>query len=82
MLTPQEIDDFCKILINLKARGKTIIFISHKLAEVMKLSDQITVLRLGKVMGTVQAKDVDTEDITLMMVGRHIDQGRKKRKDI
>ena len=56
VLTPQEIDEFCDILLKLKEKGKTIIFISHKLAEVMKISDRITVIRLGKVVGTVEKK--------------------------
>lgn len=52
VLTPQEIDEFCDILAGPKASGKTILFISHKMAEVMKISDHITVIRQGKVVGT------------------------------
>jgi len=73
VLTPQEIDEFCDILLGLKKQGKTIIFISHKLAEVMRVSDHITVIRLGKVIGTVKTSETDPEKLTHMMVGRNVD---------
>ena len=79
VLTPQEIDEFCNILMSLREAGKTIIFISHKLAEVMKISDRITVIRLGKVVGTVNKVDTSPEELTRMMVGRDVDLGRKSR---
>lgn len=82
VLTPQLIDEFCEILLGLKAKGKTIIFISHKLAEVMKVSDRVTVLRRGKVVGTRDIQDIDKEILTQMMVGRSVDFGRKQRKHI
>ena len=79
VLTPQEIDEFCEIMLKLKAKGKTIIFISHKLAEVMKISDHITVIRMGKVVGTVDKKDTNPDELTRMMVGRDVNLGRKPR---
>ncbi len=80
VLTPQEIDEFCDILLNLKKSGKTIIFISHKLAEVMKISDNITVIRHGKVVGTVKKEETSPEEITRMMVGRDVDLSRRERQ--
>lgn len=80
VLTPQEIDEFCDILLGLKKAGKTILFISHKMAEVMKISDHITVIRRGKVIDTVGIEDASVEELTYMMVGREVDLTRKKRK--
>lgn len=81
VLTPQEIDEFCEILLKLKAQGKTILFISHKLKEVMKISDHITVIRLGKVIGTVETKNTTPEELTRMMVGRDISLGGGARQE-
>ena len=80
VLTPQEIDEFCDMLLGLKKLGKTIIFISHKMAEVMKISDRITVIRLGKVIGTVNKEETTPKEITNMMVGRDVDLNRKARE--
>lgn len=82
VLTPQEIDEFCEILLKLKAKGKTIIFISHKLAEVFRISDSITVIRLGKVVGTKKVSETTPEEITQMMVGRSVNLGRRERPEI
>lgn len=82
VLTPQEIDEFCEMLLKLKEKGKTIVFISHKLAEVFRVSDKITVIRLGKVIGTKEVKDTTPEEITEMMVGRSVDLGRKARPEM
>ena len=82
VLTPQEIDEFCEMLLRLKEKGKTIIFISHKLAEVFRVSDRITVIRLGKVVGTKEVKDTTMEEITEMMVGRSVDLGRRARPEV
>ena len=79
VLTPQEIDEFCDILLGLKKAGKTILFISHKMAEVMKISDHITVIRRGKVIGTVAIQDTSVQELTHMMVGRDVDLTRKAR---
>ena len=82
VLTPQEIDEFCEILLKLKQQGKTILFISHKLNEVMKISDQVTVIRLGKVIGTVKTGETTPEELTRMMVGRDISLGGGARKEM
>jgi ABC-type uncharacterized transport systems, ATPase components len=82
VLTPHLIDEFCDILLGLKKQGKTIIFISHKLAEVMKVSDSVTVLRRGKVIGTKSVCDITVDDLTNMMVGHSIDTGRKGRAEM
>ncbi len=79
VLTPQEIDEFCEILLKLKEKGKTILFISHKLAEVFRISDNITVIRLGKVVGTRKVSETTPEEITQMMVGRSVDLNRRER---
>ena len=72
VLTPQEIDELMKIMKNLAAEGKSILFISHKLAEIMAVADRCTVLRKGKYIGTVNTKDVTMEDLSAMMVGRNV----------
>lgn len=81
VLTPQEIDEFCEILLGLKKSGKTILFISHKMAEVMKISDHITVIRRGKVIGTVGIRETSVDELTHMMVGRDVDLTRKARRE-
>ncbi len=81
VLTPHLIDEFCEILLSLKSRGKTIIFISHKLAEVMKVSDHVTVICRGKIVGTKRIDEVSIDDIARMMVGHSIDTGRKPRSN-
>jgi len=80
VLTPQEIDEFCEILLGLKRSGKTILFISHKLAEVMHVSDKITVIRLGKVVGTVKTAETTIPELTRMMVGRDVNLSRRDRR--
>ncbi len=82
VLTPQEIDEFCEILLKLKEKGKTIIFISHKLAEVFRVSDRITVIRLGKVVGTKKVSETNAEEITKMMVGRSVNLNRRERPEL
>ncbi|MEA3313148.1 MAG: ABC transporter ATP-binding protein [Caldisericota bacterium] len=72
VLTPQESNDLFKILKGLVKEGKSIIFISHKLDEVMEISDRITVLKKGKVVGTVNKKDVTKSYLAKMMVGREV----------
>ena len=72
VLTPQEVDEFFEILGSLKNQGKTIIFITHKLQEVMAVADTVTVMRRGKVVGTVPTKDTTRQDIATMMVGRQV----------
>ena len=72
VLTPQEVDELLEILRRLAAEGKSIVFISHKLDEVLNASDRITVLRDGAVVDTVRPVDVDKNDLARMMVGRDV----------
>lgn len=73
VLTPQEIDDLMKIMKNLAAEGKSILFISHKLNEIMAVADRCSVLRKGKYIGTVDIKDTTKEELSRMMVGRNVE---------
>ena len=72
VLTPQEIDELMQIMKNLAAEGKSILFISHKLAEIMAVADRCSVLRKGKYIGTVNTADVTAADLSRMMVGRDV----------
>ena len=72
VLTPQEIDELMQIMKNLAAEGKSILFISHKLNEIMAVADRCTVLRKGKYIGTVNTTDTTMEELSAMMVGRNI----------
>ena len=72
VLTPQEIDELMQIMRNLAAEGKSILFISHKLAEIMAVADRCTVLRKGKCIGTVNTKDTTPQELSAMMVGRNV----------
>ncbi len=72
VLTPHEIDELMQIMRNLTQEGKSILFISHKLAEIMAVSDRCTVLRKGKYIGTVNTADTSMEQLSAMMVGRNV----------
>ncbi|MBR0508854.1 MAG: ABC transporter ATP-binding protein [Clostridia bacterium] len=72
VLTPQEITELMNIMKGLAAEGKSILFISHKLNEIMEVADRCTVLRKGKYVGTVNVSDVTKEDLSAMMVGRDV----------
>jgi simple sugar transport system ATP-binding protein len=72
VLIPQEVDELFEILRSLKDQGKTIIFITHKLQEVMAVSDAVTVMRRGKVVGTVRTEHTTRQEIATMMVGRQV----------
>ena len=72
VLTPQEVEDFFHILRKMAADGRSLVFISHKIREVLELSDRITVLRAGRTVGTVTAGDVTRSDLARMMVGREV----------
>ena len=72
VLTPQESRELFAVLRDLVKNGKTIIFISHKLKEVLEISDRITVMRRGKVVGHLITKDTNEEEIATMMVGREV----------
>ena len=72
VLTPQEIDELMEIIRRLKAEGKTIILITHKLKEIKAVAERCTVLRRGKVIGTVDVKEVSENQLAEMMVGRAV----------
>ena len=72
VLTPQEIDELMTIMKSLAAEGKSILFISHKLAEIMAVADRCTVLRKGRYIGTVNTRDTTPEQLSAMMVGREV----------
>ena len=72
VLTPAEIDELMAIMKNLAAEGKSILFISHKLNEIMEVADRCSVLRRGKYIGTVDIKDTSKEELSRMMVGRDV----------
>ncbi len=77
VLTPQEIDELIKIMKNLIIEGKSILFISHKLNEIMAVCDRVTVLRKGKYIGTVDVSKTNIDELSKMMVGRKIDSIKK-----
>lgn len=72
VLTPQETEELFEQLITLKNEGHTIIFISHKLKEVKKISDRITIIRKGETQGVFLTSDVDEKEISRLMVGRDV----------
>ena len=72
VLTPQEIDDLFEVMRSLKADGTSLIFITHKLNEVLAVADRITVLRRGKVVGTTTPAETDEAGLARMMVGRPV----------
>ena len=78
VLTPQEIDELMAIMKNLAKEGKSILFISHKLNEIMEVSDRVTVLRKGKYVATVNTKDTNKQELSNMMVGRPVQLEVKK----
>jgi len=72
LLTPQETEDLFRIIHRLRTDGKTILFISHKLKEIMEISDRVTVMRDGKVVDTVEKADTSEVDLARLMVGRDV----------
>ena len=72
VLTPQEIDELMEIMRGFAREGKSILFISHKLNEIMAVSDRVTVLRKGKYIGTVETKNTNKQELSNMMVGRPV----------
>lgn len=79
VLTPQEIQELMAIMKNLAAEGKSILFITHKLAEIMQVADRCSVLRKGRYIGTVDIKDATPEKLSAMMVGRNVNFVVKKK---
>ncbi len=72
VLTPQETEELFKILRRLKAEGKTIILITHKLQEILAITDEVTVMRDGAVVGNVATPETSKEELAEMMVGRPV----------
>ena len=72
VLTPQEIQELMQIMKNLAAEGKSILFITHKLGEIMQVADRCTVLKKGKYIGTVDIKVTNPEKLSAMIVGRDV----------
>jgi simple sugar transport system ATP-binding protein len=72
VLTPQETEGLCETLRSMASDGKTVIFISHKLDEVLSIADRVTVLRAGRVVATVNAADVNKSQLASLMVGREV----------
>ncbi len=72
VLTPQEVEEFFKILRAMREQGKTIIIITHKLNEVLALSDNVTVMRDGQVVGERQTSATDAAELARLMVGRDV----------
>src|SRR5436190_476166 len=72
VLTPLEVEEFFVILRRMREQGKTVIIITHKLSEVLAISDDVTVMRDGKVVGEVATKDTNAAELARMMVGREV----------
>ncbi len=73
VLTPQETEALFRIMRSLKATGRSILFISHKLKEVREIADRVTVMRLGKVVGTTTPAESSEQELASMMVGRSVE---------
>ncbi len=80
VLTPQEADDLFKIMRSLTDQGKSIIFITHKLREVLHVADRISVIRDGKIVGSTTPAKADKNKLASMMVGRDVDLQVQKTK--
>lgn len=80
VLTPQEVQDLFNAIKKLKNQGKTIVFISHKLKEVLQICDRITILRKGKNVGIVKATDTNQNELAQLMVGRKVKQSYQKKQ--
>lgn len=72
VLTPQEVEEFFAILRRMKEQGKTIIIITHKLEEVLAISDEVTVMRDGKAVGNVKTAETNAKELARMIVGRDV----------
>lgn len=80
VLTPQEIDELGIIIDNLKKEGKSVILITHKLKEVMKMSDRVTIIRRGKVTGILKTSETNIEQLAELMVGRKVNLTVQKKQ--
>src|ERR1043166_2123941 len=72
VLTPQEVEEFFTILRGMREQGKTIVIITHKLSEVLAISDNVTVMRDGKVVGDLKTSETSAADLARLMVGREV----------
>ena len=72
VLTPQEVEEFFAILRGMREQGKTIVIITHKLSEVLAISDEVTVMRDGKVVGEVKTSETNAAELARLMVGREV----------
>src|SRR5437660_1543896 len=72
VLTPQEVEEFFAILRGMREQGKTIVIITHKLSEVLAISDNVTVMRDGKVVGDLKTRETNAADLARLMVGREV----------
>src|SRR6267143_2335540 len=72
VLTPQEVEEFFSILRRMREQGKTVVIITHKLAEVLAISDEVTVMRDGRVVGQVQTEETNAAELARRMVGREV----------
>src|SRR5215210_1883536 len=72
VLTPQEVEEFFAILRRMREQGKTVIIITHKLSEVLAISDDVTVMRDGRVVGRVKTAETNAAELARMMVGRDV----------
>ena len=73
VLTPQEVSELFAIMRNLQARGKSIVFITHKLKEVMAISERVTVVRRGRVVGSLDTSSTSVDELARLMVGRDVE---------
>ncbi len=72
MLTPQETNDLFANLAKLRAEGKTVLLVTHKLKDVMSFTDRVTVFRAGKVTGEVETSRTNPQELANLMVGRKV----------
>lgn len=72
VLAPQEVEEFFAILRRMREQGKTVVIITHKLAEVLAISDEVTVMRDGRVVGRLQTKETNAAELARLMVGREV----------
>ncbi len=80
VLTPQQIKELIEILRRMKAAGHSVIFISHKLDEIMEICDRVTVLRKGRIVGDARTKETDKMGLARMMVGKDVDLTMDRQK--
>ena len=72
VLTPQEVEEFFSILRRMRSQGKTVVIITHKLSEVLAISDRVTVMRDGRVVGNVNTRETNAAELARLMVGREV----------